>query len=393
MAVHADIPSLTLRIYDVVAQPSMLPEVLDDIVGGIGAQAASIAGLDLSRSILRSYNTSELISDLVSDPGGVKALQAERPLYSLLAEEGVALDGPFTSDQVLVDEYQRRRNQPVSLGEFHQFFRDRYDLHHRVLSPLNRSGPQCDYVALHFGACDASKRDAASQLGSQLLPHFAKALSISRPLSALEIRYNSVLDVLDRLRMGVIIAGLDRKVWLSNVAAKEILERRDALRVSSGGCLQGTNDSASHTLDSVFGHLNGVTPGDLLRLRLCLGRNPSHFRSAAAEAYVGDCSLLRHDDLGTGISGVGLLMVLSDPDAQEQVDLGALQQIFALTRSERAVCELLILGYSNAEIAEQRHVSTDTVASQVKSLFTKTSCRKRGELIHLAHRVSVPVLD
>jgi DNA-binding CsgD family transcriptional regulator len=51
-----------------------------------------------------------------------------------------------------------------------------------------------------------------------------------------------------------------------------------------------------------------------------------------------------------------------------------------LTRAEREVCEQLLLGASNAEIAAWRGTSARTVANQVASIFAKLGVSSRAEL-------------
>jgi DNA-binding CsgD family transcriptional regulator len=115
--------------------------------------------------------------------------------------------------------------------------------------------------------------------------------------------------------------------------------------------------------------------------------------SAARNAYAGDCSIIRHRAFGAGMASTGVMFILSDPETVGQVRLGHMEQLYGLTRSERAVAELLARGYSNTEIADVRNVSPDTVASQIKAVFAKTRCNRRGELIHLIHSISIPVLE
>src|SRR4051812_22557203 len=55
--------------------------------------------------------------------------------------------------------------------------------------------------------------------------------------------------------------------------------------------------------------------------------------------------------------------------------------VAALSPSERAVCELIASGASNAEIARARKTSARTVANQLASAFRKLGVSSRFELI------------
>lgn len=53
---------------------------------------------------------------------------------------------------------------------------------------------------------------------------------------------------------------------------------------------------------------------------------------------------------------------------------------YSLTTAERAVCQLVLEGHSNAEIAQRRGTSKRTVANQLQSVYIKVGVRGRREL-------------
>lgn len=63
------------------------------------------------------------------------------------------------------------------------------------------------------------------------------------------------------------------------------------------------------------------------------------------------------------------------------------QPAVQLTRSEAEVLQLLARGLKNTEIATHRHVSIDTVRSQLKSLYRKLEVTNRDEAIDASHRL------
>jgi len=52
-----------------------------------------------------------------------------------------------------------------------------------------------------------------------------------------------------------------------------------------------------------------------------------------------------------------------------------------LTHAETRVCELVLQGKTVADIARIRRVSTETVRTQIKSIYAKFHVRRRVELI------------
>jgi DNA-binding CsgD family transcriptional regulator len=59
---------------------------------------------------------------------------------------------------------------------------------------------------------------------------------------------------------------------------------------------------------------------------------------------------------------------------------------FNISRREADVLELLVDGYSTAQIAERLCISEGTVGDHVKSLFRKTKANKRSELVSRVFR-------
>lgn len=55
------------------------------------------------------------------------------------------------------------------------------------------------------------------------------------------------------------------------------------------------------------------------------------------------------------------------------------------------MCQHMIAGLSAPQIAEIRSVSEGTVRSQFKSIYAKTSVRRRAELLRLAIAVDPPI--
>ncbi|MDD5922558.1 MAG: helix-turn-helix transcriptional regulator [Eubacteriales bacterium] len=54
---------------------------------------------------------------------------------------------------------------------------------------------------------------------------------------------------------------------------------------------------------------------------------------------------------------------------------------YSLTEREKAVVELVIKGYRNNEIAEELHISINTVKEHFKNIFRKMEVRNRGEMM------------
>ncbi len=61
-------------------------------------------------------------------------------------------------------------------------------------------------------------------------------------------------------------------------------------------------------------------------------------------------------------------------------------QVSALTARQREVLELAAQGLTNKEIAQQLHVSAETVKTHVSQILKRLQLRRRQELIHYAQK-------
>jgi DNA-binding CsgD family transcriptional regulator len=70
-------------------------------------------------------------------------------------------------------------------------------------------------------------------------------------------------------------------------------------------------------------------------------------------------------------------------DARDPGDLGA-PSLDALSPRERELLTLVARGHTDAQIAEQLHISVRTVSSHLDRIRDKTGCRRRADLTRLA---------
>ena len=77
-------------------------------------------------------------------------------------------------------------------------------------------------------------------------------------------------------------------------------------------------------------------------------------------------------------------------DAQEQaITIKSFKDLPTLTRRENAIIRLVSSGAKNQEIADQLHISPNTVKTHLYSIFRKTSSRNRVELITYTQKIAL----
>lgn len=67
----------------------------------------------------------------------------------------------------------------------------------------------------------------------------------------------------------------------------------------------------------------------------------------------------------------------------EPISLDTIQNHFGLSKSEMEVLIMLIEGKSNVEMADQRHVSVNTIKTHVSKIYQKIGVNSRVKLLKL----------
>ena len=119
---------------------------------------------------------------------------------------------------------------------------------------------------------------------------------------------------------------------------------------------------------------------ETLRLHVPLHRNHGKRPLVAFGGQIPDapCGVLQ--------PAVGLL-VISDPDHQQDIPLSLIKSYFGLTEAETGLAAALLQGSSVAEYASARRVSITTARNQLQALFQKTATHRQAELVTALIRV------
>ncbi len=214
MAAAADIGKvdrLVLRIYDTVTQPGDWQPLLNELTSALGARALNLCIGNPAREHLDVVHLSDVLGDFFDDPAREVLVSRARPLHLAIPELLPA------RELYPVPELLRRRAEQAGAAED---LRDldaalgAYGVRHRAVCHLHRQPNYFDFLTVSFAEGRPTERAEAIATGNRLMPHLARALELGRPFAQLQRRYRSVLDVLDRLQLGVVFLGLDRQLWL-----------------------------------------------------------------------------------------------------------------------------------------------------------------------------------
>lgn len=357
-------------------------ETLDRFAILNGAKGASIHSADPLYREHTLVHVSDIYEDLDFEEYLRDYEQYDRPAYAKLSTKK---EPGFVNDLDLFgfDTLEELHSLPVV--KWH--VRERNILH-RAISRLNITAAWFDGLALQFNADRGPMSSKEISHANSYLPHFAKTLEINRTFTILRNRYGAMLAALDHLRLGVFILTSHGEVAVQNLEAQNIIDQKNGMYLSRDSRLKVNNSADQLLLDKAVQVVlstssgTGHSAGEMLSVKKSSGNEPYLLEFSPLKDHSGD--------FGTDI--IGALVIVIDPNRSDVVSVSGLSTIYGLSNTETTVAELIIRGYTNAEIAEIRGVAFETVRSQVASLLHKTGCRHRSEMVRTALRVEPPIL-
>ena len=220
----------------------------------------------------------------------------------------------------------------------------------------------------------------------RLLVHLRRALELHQRISVLEADRLSFTSVLDRLREGVILIDKNGSVLLLNAAAQEIIARNDALSVHRAG-LQAANLQQNAELSRMIhgtaktSSANGTSSGGYLAVT----------RNSRSRPYLLLVTPLPAHRHFVGVNSAAVAVFITDPEKKPEANEEILKHLYGLTPKQTNLVSHLLEGKSLQETASEMQVSSETVRSHLKEIFSKTGTTRQAELLALLLKSTNPI--
>jgi DNA-binding CsgD family transcriptional regulator len=222
-------------------------------------------------------------------------------------------------------------------------------------------------IGFHRGKGQGAFGEEARRVVEDSLPHLQRMLEIRCKLAAGRRRSASVSVALDLIGHGIFTLLPSGQLLHCNLAGEAVLRRGDGLAL-------------------VNRRLQARRPADQAALQAALDR-------AIARDVCEASGVLVHRGNGRPYEisvlsawadgGRQLILVLTDPEARNAGRADRLRDLYGLTAAEAEVTMGMADGLSPQRIALDRGVSTATVQSQIKTIFSKIGCGRQSELVSL----------
>jgi len=369
------------RIYDAVGNPEEWTSVFDDVTQSLGIRGANIfSGDSVEKELNKAYLSTGLVEAFewhLSEGYGDIEFSIYKNIPKLYKKIG------FVEELDFIKKAEEKYGvKLLNVPGWHDILRSKWGIHRRACTILNNDSGYWDFLTFHFGEIKETEHLEILAFGEKFAHHLAKATRINRPFELLQSRFNAVFSFLNRFHLGVIIFNHKKQVVLNNDAARLIFDANNgiALNTSQKFILSDVHKEAE--FNKCLNQLNDEH-ASIFSSSMTIPKKNSCI------PYYFELSVVNPEEINE--SNRCFLLIIVDPERNSIVDTDGVKKVFQLTDAEQHVAKLIVDGYSNNEMSEIRVVSSETIKAQVKSIFNKTSCRQRSDLVRLAHKINIPV--
>jgi DNA-binding CsgD family transcriptional regulator/PAS domain-containing protein len=230
---------------------------------------------------------------------------------------------------------------------------------------------------------DADRRARQLRLLDVLGPHLRRAFRLHRMVSAERAGAGAVRAVFDRWAHATLVYDAAGRIVTFNRAAAALLGRADGVWLGRGGQLCSADDARMEALELAVRKCAGVADNAASRATeldgIALPRP-----SGAPPLRVMMWPLMPGD------GGGAVLVVILDPTRVQRTPVGWLAKQYGLSPSEQRLAEAIVNGTPLNEAAEQLGIRLSTARTRLKTIQTKTHCRRQVDLVRLA--LSLPAV-
>lgn len=349
-------------LYESAAQRDGFLEVFQTVAEALGANVFHMFSWDSLRNAPR-------LSIYTPDVRWDEVIERYDQYYGALDPRRQFVEQAKVGQLVFCDEHLSERD--IARSEFFQDYQIPSGVRYLMGARLAR--PDSDDILLGMlRAPDrppytAEERAAANSM----VGHMQRSINLWQDTRILHRDAALGTELMEQLGLAVFALDRHSRVVFTNAAADSMLRQTLCVRLRHGR-LTAVHTDQDATLQKTIRHVAKTRQGVSLALRPATGAPPDVFLNVTfipgqeARAVFGDAAVL---------------VTARQRGSEPLVTARQLQQAFGLSTAEAAVAQALIAGKAPDEYAATAGVSVNTVRTQLRAIYDKTSTRSKTEAV------------
>lgn len=372
---------LVLSIYDCAIDPTSWPSALTRTARFLGARGAFVfelqGGGGARRIAARCFSDTydgALVQQYLDRHNDQELI--DQDIFARHSKQSDAIE--MIPDTVLADTEAELRER-ANVREMQQ-----YRIGHRAGALLNKDHLDQDRFALQFSTSWERISPEQLRLASRVMPHIAKSLNISRPLTKLAETHGAIEQSLDLLAVGVCVIDSRGTIVTANAEFRAQMAAYGIFRLDPQGRLAMRSEESMRSFARLTADASGHGRfgGRPRKEAIVATVNGEEHTLCVEVAPLQKAASFGEPDL------VGHIVYSMDTGKGFAIDEEMVAPLFALTKAEASVLTLMAEGLTNPQISDMRERSLETINSQVKAVLEKTGSANRTQAIRLAVNVS-----
>jgi DNA-binding CsgD family transcriptional regulator len=357
------VSAVSARLGEVALDPSLWPEIMEEIAQAVGATAAALLQFDVrTPDVPRSAGAEDMIDYYFKNNWHTRDLRARGIPLLLRGEKTVITD----QDAVTAEEMSRAPYYNEVLFRF-------------GLPWFAAIGFQAGSAGWVLSIYRTARQGVFEADEERLLAQFAPRLTEVATLSTAVGRsvISGITNALDLVRQAALVLDRTGQVLGTNAAAEGMFD--DNIRVRNRRLFL-YDPKARADLDALTDQLR--TTSDTAEL----SATPIVVRRQDRSPVLIKVSLVPAAARAPFL-GARALLTLADLEPPPGPDLTVIARAFGLTRAEAKLARLMATGLAPSAAARQLGISPETARNQLKAVFAKLGTHRQGGLVALLSRI------
>ena len=373
---------IIVKIYDAALQPTLWPEVLQEIVVFTNSKTAIFTALDQlnpNHDFVFTHQIPQVGLDAYQEERiQVIDMQLHVPLWQQAGVGGIV-------------------NQDLSHYAHMPTDSDQFVFYDKCLKPadivyfggvlLEEGKHRWSVLGIHRALQSQPYTDDELTVLARLGTHLRRALQIHRQLSVVQHENQELYKLLDCLNVGVMILDQQKCIRYSNLNATKILEKSALLYPNQFNHLK-TNTRFQAQLDQYID--SALYQQKSVNVIDCGGVLGLYENEQDHPLMLTVVPLSKMPQWGVHhIAQPHVVVFLTERSQQRQLAKQFMHNTYDLSKRELQLCELFLNGLELDEIAQHCDISIQSVRTYFKNIFSKTHCNGQVELIRLLNGLTL----